>query len=105
MSKGRQSIQPVEVEVQVNSDNMSIIQILQNILKNASQSLPSFLNVIKPLWTCTCCSKQSSNTEGNIIFLDNDAENREISNLLNIKYCSLKEEHLSIFSLFFEIYT
>merc|ERR1712208_160816 len=41
-----------------------------------------------------CCSKQSSNTEGNIVYLDNNAQNQEISNLLNIKYCSLKEEHL-----------
>ena len=93
MSKGRQAIQPVEVEVN-NTDNMSIIEILQNIVNKAVQSEPSFSNVIKPLWTCTCCSKQSSNTEGNIVYLDNNAQNREISNLLNIKYCSLKKEHL-----------
>jgi len=94
MSAGRKSIQPVEAEVQIQNPDMSIIEILHSILNNTVQSEPSFLNGIKPLWTCTCCSEQSSSTEGNIVYLDNDAQNREISNLLNIRYCSIKKEHL-----------
>ena len=73
---------------------MSIIEILQNVLNNASQSLTTFSNVIKPVWTCNCCSKQSSNADGKIIYLDNDTKNRKIDNLLQNKYLNLKEEHL-----------
>ena len=94
-SKGRQSLQPIEVEGQLNNcDNLSVIEILNRFIINSTQSVSSFLNAINPVWTCSCCRKENSNTDGSIIFLDNDAKNREISNLLKLKYCSLKEKHI-----------
>ena len=76
-SKGRQSLQPVEVEGQLNNcDNLSVIEILNRFIINSTQSVSSFLNAINPVWTCSCCRKENSNTDGSIIFLDNDAKNR-----------------------------
>ena len=60
MPKGRLLLQPVEAEYQLNeTDSMSIVEILEKFLNNASQSNLSFSNVIKPAWTCSCCRKKS----------------------------------------------
>ena len=97
MPKGRLLLQPVEAEYQLNeTDSMSIVKLLEKFLNNASQSNVSFSNVIKPAWTCSCCRKQNSSTDGSIIHLDNVTESREINRLLKAKYRTLKEQHLEI---------
>ena len=95
LPKGRQAIMPLEVECQsIITENITETEVLSSVLDNACNSFPAFADTIKPQWRCLCCQNMKSNDGKSIITLDSEAKNREISDLLNTKYNTIKEEHL-----------
>ena len=91
LQKGRQTLTPVELECQpFKSIDQSFVGVLENVLENAIMSCSSFKNEIIPQWECSCCtSLLKSSYIDFIIQLDNATTDREISNLIEMKYNSL----------------
>ena len=95
LPNGRQSIKPPEVECQLfKADEMTYTDILKVILDNASQSYPSFSSIVKPKWSCSCCSDVEEHSNESIIILDSEDHNRKINHLVEAKYNSIKKEPL-----------
>ena len=96
LQKGRNTLKPVEVEIQsLRNTNQSFVGLFENVLENAISSCASFKNEIVPHWECSCCrSFSKSNDTDFIIHLDNETTERDISNLMEKKYNSLLEDHL-----------
>ena len=60
------------------------------------ESYSLFTNEIVPKWECTCCTNVLKSNNGEfIIQLDHQTTDREINNLVEINYNSLKEAHLN----------
>ena len=91
--KGKQEIIPVEVEVQPISNEENLYQVLQTIFINAARSYSLFSSTFVPELKCSCCMKICSNTSEHIIELNNENTNREIGNLVQDKFDSIKDGH------------
>ena len=94
--KGRQSLKPVELECQpFKNVDQPIIEVLEIVLENAYISCPLLSNEIIPQWQCSCCTNTSKlNNMEFVINMDNETKERDSTNLIEIKYNSLKEGHL-----------
>ena len=58
------------------------------------ESYSLFTNEIVPKWECTCCTNVLKSNNGEfIIQLDHQTTDREMNNLVQINYNSLKEAH------------
>merc|ERR1711888_418338 len=86
-------VQPVEVEVQLISNEENPYQVLQTVIRNAARSYSLFSSTFVPELKCSCCMKICSNTSEHIIELNNENTNREIGNLVQEKFDNIKDVH------------
>ena len=69
---------------------------LKNVLESSMESYSLFTNEIVPKWECTCCTNVLKSNNGEfIIQLNHQTTDREINNLVEMNYNSLKEAHLN----------
>ena len=85
-TKGRQAINPVELESQENSENLrSSSLLLEHVLENITLSYAPFHKAIHPVWMCRVCNVPIFREEGNFIQLNEEADNRRFKCLLKSK--------------------
>ena len=88
--KGRNSIVPVEIEVQKLENCATPIAVCQSIVQNAAKSLKEFEIALKTKWSCSICSEELHD-EGYFIELQSCENERNIMNLIDDK---LKKLHM-----------
>ena len=94
-TKGRQTITPVELKSQINSENLqSSSLVLEHVLENINSSYPPFLKAIHPILMCRVCNEPLFRKEENFfIQLDEEADNRRLKYLLKSNLEDIQSTH------------